>query len=440
MKRILIGLLVVALIALGIFFFIPKGPSIKQLIPSGWSPSGASSPLKSISASPGVANIPNASPNLNPNSKPVSNPNSNSNPKPQLKNGAESVAKPSSVVFAASPVPSATSSLTPTPSKAKPKDGVDGNVSQPGDDGDMPPESIKAALPKDPAGVKGAAIYLVASDLRNLPNVPNANRVFEAGVSEGSKSSPWKNRSSPKSGDALRVKENSTATFVPALSTAYGKFDAVALCTPGVKECVNSAPSQLRLGGDVNQGDHWLSGSDKSGKGARGGGSFTVMFVAARASANANPLIEHQNGEAGANKGPFLGWIGPDLVGSIHGSQGVVGVSAVSVPSVVSPGITPQIFTLRFDRKKEELRLMAVGEKVSESTAVTLAEGEGPDNDEYAAIAMGSKNPGSGAITYVFEQATYAKALSDKDICRIHKEWNSKYSMKIDSSKLKPCE
>src|SRR5690606_21637335 len=149
----------------------------------------------------------------------------------------------------------------------------------------------------------------------------------------------------------------------------------------------------------------------------KGGGSFTVLFVAARGSSNPNPLLEHQNGEANGKKGPFLGWIGPDLVGSIHGSQGIVSISAVAIPSGWTPGPpSPEIYSLRFDRKKQDLRIFALTDKGSEAKSVKLAKGEGPDNDQYAAVTIGSKNPGEGAVTYVLEHAAFSRALPDSDL------------------------
>lgn len=316
--------------------------------------------------------------------------------------------------------------------KAEVKDGVDGDIAQPGDDGDLPPP-VKAAPPPTLAGVKTPKVWLVASDLQEI-------RSSEVGVPDGSKATPWRNRSGVKNGDGIRVSGSSTATLVRGLPTTSGAFDAVMACAPGARDCVNTRATQLKIGLDMNHKEHWLSGADKVANSPRGGGSFTALFVAVRGSANANPLLEHQNGEAGANKGVFFGWIGPDLVGSIHGAQGVVGVSAVAAPNAWSGKMTPGIYTLRFDRKKEELKLFALGEKTSEVATLALSKGDGPDNDQYAAIAFGSKNPGAGAVTFLLEQATYSRALDDKELCAIHKEWNAKYSLKVAAGKLKPCD
>jgi hypothetical protein len=202
---------------------------------------------------------------------------------------------------------------------------------------------------------------------------------------------------------------------------------------------VNSSPSQIKFGVDINHPDSWLAGSDHQSKSPRGGSSFTALFVAARGSQSGNPLMENQNGEAGAKQGPFLGWIGADLVGSIHGLQGIVGMNAVAVPSPWTSTVTPQILTLRFDRKKSDLRLFLVSDKGSQTQSQSIEKGDGPDNDQYSAIALGSKNPGKGAITYVMEAATFARALEDREICAIHKEWNKRYGLKIPSDQLKPC-
>ncbi len=309
--------------------------------------------------------------------------------------------------------------------KADVKDGVDGNIAQPGDDGEMPP-NMAAPKVETLAGVKTPIVWLVASDLKSYPSG------LEIGTVEGKKATPWKNRSGNKLGDGVRIRGAGGGTFNRTLN-------ALALCAPNAKDCVNIQPTQLKMGLDVNHKDHWLAGPDKAMKSAHGGSSFTVLFVATRASANANPLLEHQNGESAGSKGVFLGWVGPDLVGSIHGLQGVVGVNAVSTPNPYVTGSGPQITTLRFDRKKAELKLFLVNEKKSEGVVLPLRKDDAPDNDQYAGIAMGSKNPGAGAITYVYESAAYSRALDDKELCAIHKEWNEKYGLKIPAGKLKPC-
>lgn len=322
--------------------------------------------------------------------------------------------------------------------KVEVKDGVDGNIAQPGDDGEIPLPT-KAAPPLTLAGVKTPSVWLVASDLKDLPSSGPGKNNFEVGNPEGKKTTPWKNRSGARFGDGVRARASTTATYVPGLSTSTGSYDAVALCAPGAKECMGSQPTQLKVGLDVNHKDHWLSGPDKVSQSRNGGGSFTVLFVAARGSSSGNPLLENQGGETAGNKSVFFGWVGPDLVGSIHGLSGVVGASAVSTPDAFTSGVHPQIYSLRFDRQKSELKLFSLGEKNSETAGITLPKGEGPDNDQYAAIAMGSKNPGTGAITYVFEHATYSRALGNQEICAIHKEWNQKYGLKIPAAKLKPC-
>jgi hypothetical protein len=109
------------------------------------------------------------------------------------------------------------------------------------------------------------------------------------------------------------------------------------------------------------------------------------------------------------------------------------------LPSPWTPGLTPRIYTLRFDRKKSDLRLFLVSDKGSATQSQAIAKGDGPDNDQYAAIAIGSKNPGKAAVTYVFEAAAYSRALKDREICAIHKEWNRKYALKIPPAELKPC-
>lgn len=336
----------------------------------------------------------------------------------------------------AAPVPS----FTPPPSvKVSPTPGASSSpVAVEDDEGDFPIKKKTSPPPVTPAEVKGAKVWLVASDLRDLPNVPSGGKSLEVGIPEGSKATRWKNRAGLKTGDAIRIKATTNGTFIPDVVTSAGSFDAVLICAPDARDCANTQATQLKIGPDVNHADHWLSGPDKSGKSSKGGSSFTTLFVAARGSANGNPLMEHQNGDAGSNKGPFLGWIGRDLVASIHGSQGSVGVSAVAIPSAWSGKIVPQIYTVRFDRKKGQLGLFVVGEK-GETAVQAIEKGDGPDNDEYAGIAMGSKSPGVTAATYVFEQATFARALDDKEICAIHKEWNIKYSLKITPENLKPC-
>lgn len=324
-------------------------------------------------------------------------------------------------------------------------DGVDGDVAKKGADGGSAAEDCddggcaveaKSASAPSLAGVKSPKVWLVAADLRKLPGAKNA---IEIGNPEGARATPWKNRSGAKLGDGVRAKGGTTATFVPGLATTRGPVDAVAVCAPGAKECLNQAPSQIKLGLDLNHPESWVGGADKTGKSPKGGSSFTALFVAARGSQSGNPLMENQNGEAGAKQGPFLGWIGPDLVGSIHGLQGVVGVNAVAVPSAWSAGVMPRIYTLRFDRKKSELRIFLVDEKESTTQAQPIEKGDGPDDDQYAAIAIGSKNPGKGAVTYVLEAATFARALEDREICAIHREWNKRYGLKIPAGQLKPC-
>ncbi|MBS1963220.1 MAG: hypothetical protein JST04_13470 [Bdellovibrionales bacterium] len=336
--------------------------------------------------------------------------------------------------------------VTPKGSAAETPDGVDGNVggkpgaggvvAQPGDDGEGAPAPKKAPEPSL-AGVKGLRVWLVAADLRKLPAAKAG--VFEVGNNDGAKSTVWKNRSGTKFGDGVRAKGGTTGTFLKGVVTSQGTFDAMAACAPGAKGCKNSEPTQIKLGVDVNHPDSWLAGADHSGKSEKGGGSFTALFVAARGSQAGNPLMENQNGEGGAKKGPFLGWVGADLVGSIHGLQGIVGMNAVAIPSAWGGKVTPAIYTLRFDRKKSELRLFLVSESGSATQVQPIEKGDGPDTDQYAAIAIGSKNPGQGAITYVMEAATYPRALTDKEICAIHKDWNKRYSLGIGMSQLKPC-
>lgn len=341
--------------------------------------------------------------------------------------------------------PGATITPTKTPtvstSPAEVKDGVDGNIAQPGDDGDVPPPPPPSKVARIPtlAGVKDPKVWLVASDLRALPNARAASTNFEVGYAERKKMTPWKNRSGTRFGDAVQVRESTTGTFVRGLSTGTGTYDAVALCAPGAKECLGTLPTQLKVGLNINHKDHWLAGPDRGNPSSRGGSSFTALFVAARGSKNGNPLLEHQNGESAGSKGVFLGWVGPDLVGSIHGLQGVVGVSAVKTPNGYTNGVNPQIYSLRFDRKKGDLKLFSLGENKSAAVGLTLPANDAPDNDQYFGIALGSKNPGAGAITYVFEQAVYSRALDDKEICAVHQEWNRKYGLKIPSAQLKPC-
>jgi hypothetical protein len=324
-------------------------------------------------------------------------------------------------------------------------DGVDGNLpksaggyqGEDGDDGEGAPAPKPKVIPKL-AGVAGAKVWLVASDLKKLPGAKKGS--FEVGDKNGSKKTTWMNRSGSKLGDGVFVKNGTTATFLKGVSTPIGPVDAVAFCGAAAKECLNSAPSQIKLGVDINHPESWLAGPDKVGKSPKGGSSFTTLFVAIRGGASAIPLMENQNGEGGARVGPFLGWIGPDLVGSIHGLQGIVGLTSVAIPSPWSPPAEPEIYTLRFDRKKSELRLFEVGSKNSATQVQELAKGDGPDNDQYAAIAMGSKNPGSGAPTSVLEVAAYSRALTDREICTIHKDFNTRHKLKIPSSKLKPCQ
>lgn len=325
------------------------------------------------------------------------------------------------------------------PKKIEVKDGVDGNVaSPPGDDGDLPPPA-KVPPTATLAGIKSPIVWLVASDIRELPNIPAGKNSFEVGNAEGSKALPWKNRAGVRFGHAVKVKSSTTGTYIRGLETASGTFDAVSICAPGAKNCLGTQPTQLKVGLDVNHKDHWLSGPDKGKGSTRAASSFTVLFVAARASQNANPLLEHQNGESAGTKGVFLGWVGPDLVGSVRGLQGVVGVNAVSIPNPYREGIHPQIYTLRFDRKNPDVKLFSLSEKGGDVSGMTLPKNEAPDNDQYAAIAMGSKSPGASAVTYVFEQAAFGRALSDAEVCAIHKEWNQKYMLKIPAAKLKPC-
>lgn len=316
-------------------------------------------------------------------------------------------------------------------SAAEIHDGVDGNigVAHPGDDGEGAPAQKPSSAPTL-AGIKTPRVWLVAADLKKLSSVKGASPL-EIGNADGAKATPWKNRSGTKMGDGVRAKGGTTATFVRELQTTVGTVDAVAICAPPMSGCLNSQPSQIKLGLDINHPDSWVNGVDKSGKSEKGGGSFTALFVAARGSAAGNPLMENQNGEAGARKGPFLGWIGADLVGSIHGLQGIVGMNAAAIPSVYTGGVTPQIYTLRFDRKKSELKLYLIGEKGAITQVQSLEKGDGPDDDQYAAIAMGSKNPGKNAMTYVLEGATYARALEEWEICAIHKDWNKRYSLKL---------
>lgn len=332
-----------------------------------------------------------------------------------------------------------TTTVPKPPGKQLP-DGIDGNVSvaQPGDDGDAPPSAKPSPLPSL-AGVKSPRVWLVASDLRKLPTVKGKVGGVEIGDADGSKATPWKNRSGGKAGDGIRAKGGTNATFIRGLSTARGTYDAVALCAPGVVGCKNSAPTQIKLGLDINHPESWIAGEDRGAKSSKGGSSFTALFVAARGSKSGNPLMENQNGESGAKQGPFLGWIGPDLVGSIHGLQGIVGMNAVAIPSAWSGGVSPQIYTLRFDRKKSDLRLFLVSDQGSQTQSQSIEKGDGPDNDQYAAIALGSKNPGNGAVTYILEAATFARALEDREICAIHKEWNKRYELRIPSNQLKPC-
>jgi hypothetical protein len=286
-------------------------------------------------------------------------------------------------------------------------------------------------------GVKGPKVWFVASDLREIAgSAPTA----EVGVPEGTKASVWLNRAGPKGGDGVRVASGTNATFVRDLSIGGIRKDAVAFCAPGARECTNPQASQIKSGPDMNHPEHWLSGSDKAGKSEKGGSSFTVLFVAARGSAVPNSLLEHQNGEANAKKAPFLGWIGPDIVGSIHGSQGIVSIAAVAAPDAWAGKPVPRIYTLRFDRRKQELKLFALGPTSSEEKSVALAKGDGPDNDQYAALTIGSKSPGNGAAQYVFEHLAYPRALENRELCKIHREWNTKYGLKVPSEGLKPCD
>lgn len=340
---------------------------------------------------------------------------------------------PSSVLSAGvSPLPSPSVKASSTPAVSSTP------VADDEDDGDFPVQK-KVVLPTTPAGIKGAKVWLVASDLRELPNASTLGDSFEVGIPEGSKSTRWKSRTGLKTTDGIRTKGAANGTFIPKLATSIGAMDAVLICAPDAKGCGSTQPTQLKIGPDVNHADHWLSGADKSGKSSKGGSSFTALFLAARGSANGNPLMEHQNGDAGSNKGPFLGWIGADLVASIHGSQGAVGVAAVAIPSAWSGKIIPQIYTVRFDRKKGQLGLSVIGAK-GETAVQAIEKGDGPDNNEYAGIAMGSQTPGAAAATYVFEEATFARALEDKEICAIHKEWNTRYALKISAANLKSCQ
>jgi hypothetical protein len=328
---------------------------------------------------------------------------------------------------------------TPNAHSEEIHDGVDGDtgmVPHAGDDGNGAPVPKRKKAPTL-AGVGSPRVWLVASDLKKLSSARKG--AFEVGNADGSRATPWKNRVGAKSGDGVRARGSTTATFLKGLQTTKGSFDAVAFCAPGVAQCMNSAPSQIKFGLDINHPESWIAGPDHKGKSAKGGSSFTALFIAARGSKEANPLLENQNGEAGARVGPFLGWIGPDLVGSIHGLQGIVGLTSVALPSPWTPGLTPRIYTLRFDRKKSDLRLFLVSDKGSATQSQAIAKGDGPDNDQYAAIAIGSKNPGKAAVTYVFEAAAYSRALKDREICAIHKEWNRKYALKIPPAELKPC-
>lgn len=342
--------------------------------------------------------------------------------------------------LAPSAVPSTEALHAPTKGKTalvELPDGVDGNLAPSvaqGEDVELPPKEKLVEIPVL-AGVKNPRVWFVASDLVKV--APKGE--VEVGNGDGSKALPWKNRAGKKFGDGVRVKGGATATLMRGLITANGVVDAVAICSAGAKDCVNSAPSQIKLGMDLNHPESWIAGVEMNGKSPKGGGSFTALFVAARGSRLGNPLMENQNGEAGATKGPFLGWIGPDLVGSIHGLQGIVGVNAVSIPNSWTDGIHFQIYTLRFDRKKSELKLYIIAEKGSSTQAQAIEKGDGPDNDQYAAIAMGSKNPGEGALTYVLEAAAYPRALKDSEICAIHKKWNQNYSLKVSPGEMKAC-
>jgi hypothetical protein len=322
-------------------------------------------------------------------------------------------------------------------------DGVDGNIGknyQPGvgDDGEGAPAPKPTTVPSL-AGVKSPKVWLVAEDLKKTPGAkPGA---FEVGYAGGSKTTSWKNRSGLKYGDGVRAKGGTTATYARSVQTTHGSYDAVAFCPPATAPCVNSEASQIKVGLDINHPDSWVNGPDNTGKSAKGGSSFTALFVAARGSKAANPLLENQGGEAGAKQGPFMGWIGADFVGSIHGLQGIVGLTSVSVPAPwhEGMGIVPSIYTLRFDRKKADLRLFQLNDQSGSTANQAIEKGDGPDNNQYAAIAMGSKNPDKGVVTYVFEAATFSRALSDSEICSIHKEWNKKYSLGIAVSQMKPC-
>jgi hypothetical protein len=272
-----------------------------------------------------------------------------------------------------------------------------------------------------------------------LRTVAGSASTAEVGAPEGSKSSVWLNRAGAKGGDGVRVGAGANATFVRDLTLGSLRKDAVAFCAPGARECTNTQASQLKSGPDMNHAEHWLSGPDKAGKSEKGGSSFTVLFVAARGSAVPNSLLEHQNGEANAKKGPFLGWIGADIVGSLHGSQGIVSIAAVAAPDPWTGKPLPKIYTLRFDRKKQELNLYVLGESNSESKSIAVAKGEGPDNDQYAALTIGAKSPGKGAAQYVFEHLAFSRALANSELCKIHREWNSKYGLNISNDGLKPC-
>jgi hypothetical protein len=303
-----------------------------------------------------------------------------------------------------------------------------------------------AKAPKAPArptgpvtayGVKGPKVWFVSSDLRKLAG---SAATLEVGTSEGAKSTVWLNRAGLKGGDGVRVANGTNATFVRDLAIGGSRHDAVAFCAPGARECSNAQPSQLKSGVDLNHPEHWLAGADKSGKSSKGGSSFTVLFVAARASAVPNALLEHQNGEANATKGPFLGWIGSDIVGSIHGSQGIVSIAAVAAPDAWTGKPVPRIYTLRFDRRKQELKLFALGEKGAEVKSIETKKGDGPDNDQYAALTIGSKSPGNGAATYVYEHLAFPRALPNSDLCSLHRKWNGTYGLNIPADALKPCD
>ncbi len=334
-------------------------------------------------------------------------------------------------------------SSTPNQPAKDVHDGVDGNIgkiSQPGegDDGEGAPAPKPTVVPTL-AGVKSPKVWLVAEDLKKVPGAKSS--AFEVGNTDGSKTTAWKNRSGVKYGDGVRAKGGTTATYARSVQTNHGAYDAVAFCPSGVSPCLNSAPSQIKLGLDINHPESWVNGPDNTGKSAKGGGSFTALFVAARGSKAANPLMENQGGEAGAKQGPFMGWIGADFVGSIHGLQGIVGLTSVSVPAPWRDGmgIVPSIYTLRFDRKKADLRIFQLNDQSGTTQSQSLEKGDGPDNNQYAAIAIGSKNPDKGVVTYVFEAATFSRALSDSELCSIHKAWNKKFSLGIAASQMKPC-